>query len=268
MAVITSKDGSSITVEQSGTGPAVILIGGPLTDQSNAQPLASLLATQFTVFTYDRRGRGDSDNPAPCTPECEIDDLEALLRQMGGSAFVYGHSSGGLLALAAAAQGLTIPKLALYEPPVVVNDNDRQATAGLVSKLTEMLSAGQRDEMVDFWLTINGMPAERIGELRREPGWSTFRTLAHTLVYDCTLVRDTWAAHSLTDSHRAAFSWTALSQLTLVIDGGDSPWWVGNHAVQSLVNALPNARRQTVAGQKNEPDPAVLAPLLTAFFNP
>lgn len=123
---VRSSDGTTIVFDQYGEGPTIILVGGALQHRAidpQTAYLAKLLAEDFTVIHYDRRGRGDSGDTAPYTVEREIEDLEALLNESGGSAFVFGMSSGGVLALDAAAQGLAISKLALYEPPFVVNDN-------------------------------------------------------------------------------------------------------------------------------------------------
>ena len=151
MKKVHSKDGTAIAFDQLGQGPAIILVGGAFTDRS--QPtlvqLAALLAPHFTVFNYDRRGRGDSSDTAPYAVEREVEDLEALIVEAGGSAFVCGFSSGAALALAAAARGLAITKLALYEPPFIVDDSRPPLPRDFATQLTELVSSGRRGDAAE-----------------------------------------------------------------------------------------------------------------------
>src|ERR671933_2647108 len=142
MRKVRSKDGTTIAFDQPGDGPSIILVGGAMSTRSASVPLAALLAPHFTVFAYDRRGRGDSGDRGPYAVEREVDDLDALLTAAGGSAFVFGHSSGAALALEAAARGLTITKLALYEPPFMVGDGGPRPPADHATQLAELVSAG------------------------------------------------------------------------------------------------------------------------------
>ena len=118
---VVSRDGTQIAYEQSGAGPALILIGGAFGERTTAAGLAALLAPRFTVFAYDRRGRGGSGDTPTYAVEREVEDLEALIDRAGGAAFVYGHSSGAALAIEASAEGLPIGRLVLYEPPYIVD---------------------------------------------------------------------------------------------------------------------------------------------------
>ena len=122
MSEVRSKDGTPIAFDRLGVGPPLIVVLGSLNDRSFAAPLAEALSPHFTVYAYDRRGRGASGNTPPYAVDREIEDIDALISEAGGSAFVYGHSSGAKLALDATARGLAITKLALYEPPFIVDD--------------------------------------------------------------------------------------------------------------------------------------------------
>src|SRR5215218_2186490 len=127
MNIETSTDGTTIAFDQVGDGPPVILVCGGSTDRMANAPLANLLAEHFTVFNYDRRGRGDSGDTAPYAVEREVEDLDTVIAAAGGSAFVYGTSSGAALALEAAASGLAITKLAMWEPPFSPDDISRRS---------------------------------------------------------------------------------------------------------------------------------------------
>src|ERR1041385_2827660 len=120
MSTVFSEDGTAIAFERFGEGPPLILVVGAFNDRSTGAPLAARLAAHHTVFTYDRRGRGDSGDTAPYAVDREVDDLAVVIAETGGAAAVFGYSSGAILALHAAARGLGITGLALYEPPYLV----------------------------------------------------------------------------------------------------------------------------------------------------
>src|SRR5512136_3089047 len=148
MQKVTSKDGTPIAFGKTGHGPAIILVSGALGDRSAAAPLTPLLSPHFTVLAYDRRGRGDSGDTAPYAVEREVEDIDALVTEAGGSAFVYGHSSGAVLALEAAARGLAITRLALYEPPFIVDNSHPPVSADYVARLNQLVAAGRRGDAV------------------------------------------------------------------------------------------------------------------------
>jgi pimeloyl-ACP methyl ester carboxylesterase len=154
--------------------------------------VAGLLASQFTVFTYDRRGRGDSGDTAPYAVDREIEDVAALVAEAGGSAYVYGMSSGAVLALEAAASGLGIAKLALFEAPFVVDDTRAPARDDLSTRLAGFVSAGQRGDAVELFLTeAVGVPAPFVTHMRQDAIWGAFERVAHTLSYDAAIMRGT-----------------------------------------------------------------------------
>src|SRR5918998_1259904 len=161
---VTSRDGTSIAFDRLGDGPPVILVCGGSTDRMANAPLAELLAEHFTVFNYDRRGRGDSWDTAPYAVEREVEDIDAVVAVAGGSASVYGTSSGAALALEAAASGLAITKLALWEPPYIVEGSPRPP-ADTARIYTELVAAGRRgDAGEDFIGNLVGLPPEFVAE--------------------------------------------------------------------------------------------------------
>src|SRR5258708_4960561 len=161
MKKIHSQDGTPIAFNQSGQGPAIILVLGAFNDQATGAPLAAHLSERFTVFNYDRRGRGDSGDTAPYAVDREIEDLEALIKEAGGSASVFGYSSGATLSLKAAARGLAITKLVLYEPPLIVDDSRPRPPQDLAAQISDLVLAGRRGEAGGLFQTLGvGIPAE------------------------------------------------------------------------------------------------------------
>jgi pimeloyl-ACP methyl ester carboxylesterase len=260
MGTVQSKDGTTIVFDQTGTGPAVILVGGAMATRKfdGAVQLAEILAPQFTVIIYDRRGHGDSDDQPPYAVAREIEDLAALINEAGGSALVYGHSSGAAVALEAAVSGLAITKLAMFEPPYVAEDSPANCPpADAVAKLTELAASGRRGDAVEYFMVdVMRIPAQFVTPMRDTPMWPGLEKEAHTLAYDITLLGD-W----LVPRERVA----GLTLPTLVMDGENSPPMLRN-AVQAVADALPNARRVTIAAQGHDVAPATIASVLTEFF--
>jgi pimeloyl-ACP methyl ester carboxylesterase len=253
---VTSRDGTTIAFDQLGDGPPIILVGGGSVDRSANAPLAALLASHFSVINYDRRGRGDSGDAAPYAVEREIEDLDVLINKAGGSAFVYGTSSGGVLALEAAASGLAITKLALWEPPFVL-DESRRPPADTARTYTELVTTGRRGDAVEFFMTkVVGLPPEFVAHARTQPFWQAQEALAHTLAYDATIMGD----YSL-PTERAA----SVVVPTLVIAGGASFSFMRETA-RVLANIIPDGQSCTLEGQEHNVDPAALAPVLVEFF--
>jgi pimeloyl-ACP methyl ester carboxylesterase len=254
---VLSKDGTHIAFERLGAGSPIILVCGQSTDRSANAPLAALLAQHCTVFNYDRRGRGDSGDTLPYAVEHEVEDLDAMIDAAGGSAYVYGTSSGGALALEAAASGLAISKLALWEPPFAPAGYPRPR-ADLAQFYTELIAAGRRGDVIEYFMTkVVGLPAEFAAQARHAPWWPAQEALAHTLVYDTILLGD-----SSVPIERAA----AVPAPTLVLTGGASFPFMAETA-HVLVNAMPDAQHRTLEGQQHNVDPAVLAPVLAAFLS-
>jgi pimeloyl-ACP methyl ester carboxylesterase len=259
---LRSRDGTAIAFDRSGDGPPVILVGGAfqhrLIDESTAQ-LQARLAWDFTVFHYDRRGRGDSGDTPPYAVEREVEDLAALIHEAGGSAAVFGMSSGAALALEAAGRGLAISRLALYEPPFIVEGGGPPGPADLATRIAELTSSGRRGEAVEYFLTTGpGLPAEVVAEMRAGVAWPMLERVAHTLLYDTAIMRNQEAL-----LNQVAPSITAP---TLVIDGSASPAWARN-AARALTNRLPNAEHRTLEGQTHQVAPEALSPVLEEYFS-
>jgi len=253
---VTSSDGTTIAFDRLGEGPAVILVCGASTDRMANATLATLLSPHFTVFNYDRRGRGDSGDTAPYAVEREVEDIGAVIEAAGGSAFLYGTSSGAALALEAAASGLAVRKLALWEPPFIL-DESRRPPADLVERYDEMIAAGRRGDAVEYFMSkVVGLPPEFVAYARTQPFWQAQEALAHTLAYDATVMGD----YSL-PVERAA----AVTIPTLVIADGMSFPFIRETA-RAPAEVFPDGRHRTLEGQEHNVDPAVLAPVLMEFF--
>jgi pimeloyl-ACP methyl ester carboxylesterase len=239
-----------------GDGPAVILVSGGSVDRSSNAPVAELLADRFEVFNYDRRGRGPSGDTPPYAVEREIEDIDAVIGAAGGSASLYGSSSGAALVLEAAASGLAINKVALWEPPYIIDPAFRPP-ANTAETFTELVSSGRRGDAVEFFMTkVVGMPAEFAAQAKTQPWWAATEALAHTLAYDATIMRD----YSV-PLERAA----RVKAPALVITGGASFPFM-HETARALVEALPNGEARTLEGQTHDVGPDVLAPALSEFF--
>jgi pimeloyl-ACP methyl ester carboxylesterase len=170
MRKVISKDGTPIAFDQSGEGPPIILVVGAFNDHSTGAPLAAQLSEHFTVFNYDRRGRGESGDTAPYAVEREIEDLAALITEAGGSSSVFGYSSGAILSLKAKAAGLALTRLALYDPPFLLDDGFPQRAQEISVRLTELISSGRRGDAVElFQGEIVGIPPEIVAQMRHAP---------------------------------------------------------------------------------------------------
>jgi pimeloyl-ACP methyl ester carboxylesterase len=257
MDSVTSKDGTIITYDRMGQGAPAILVSGALVDRQASLPLAEALKQHFTIFNYDRRGRGASGDTPPYAVEREIEDIDAVISAAGGSAFLLGFSSGAALALKAAASGLAIRKLALWEPPYIVEGSRPWPPVDNAKTLIDLVAAGRRGDAVEFFLVeIVGMPPEIVSDARSQPSWSAQEALAHTLVYDTTILGD----YSL-----PVVSAAQVKAPTLVSAGGaDFPWI--RESAQALAGLIPGAKTHFLDGQGHNVDPAVLAPVLVAFF--
>ncbi|MFN8496404.1 MAG: alpha/beta hydrolase [Anaerolineae bacterium] len=262
MQTVQSKDGTRIAYDQLGQGPVVILVGGATTTRTDTRPLAEALAPHLTVLNYDRRGRGDSSDTAPYAVEREVEDIEALIASAGPSAFLFGHSSGGVLALEAARRlSAKITKLAVYEPPFIVDDSRPPMPTDYVAQLDAATAAGRPgDALVIFVTQAVGMPTEVVQQMRAAPFWPTSEAVAHTIAYDGRIMGD-----SIYGSAAPLKKWRTVTIPTLVMDGGNSADWM-HHAADAVAAVLPNAQRRTLAGQDHGAAPEVLAPVLVDFF--
>jgi hypothetical protein len=255
---VKSKDGTAIAYDKSGQGPAVVIVGGVVGDRSQQAGVAELLAKDFTVFNFDRRAHGESGDTPPYAVEREIEDIDAVIHAAGGSAFVYGTSGPGVLALhaAAGAPGARMKKLAIWEPPFVIDGSRPKVRSDYKAHLTSLLKEGRRGDMVEaFFIEAVGMPAQFVAQMRQAPWWSGQEALAHTTIYDATLMGD----YSLPRAELGRVKVT-----TVIIDGGMSSWLT--KSADEVASALPKGQRRTLAGQQHNVDPAVIAPALVEFF--
>jgi len=261
---VASADGTPIAYERAGSGPSVILVGGGATDRSENAPLAAALATRFTVFNYDRRGRGASGDTLPDAVQRETEDIAALVAEAGGSAHLYGASSGGALALEAAAAGVPVDRLAVYEVPYRVDEAWPAQWRAYVDELTALLAAGRRGDAFARFMRIAEVPEESIAAARDAPFWADLEALAPTLAYD---------AACLGDGRPPTARLARVAQPTLVATGagarepGAAPWIQAlDPAADAIAAGLPHGERTVVEGQGHVPDPTVLAAVLARFF--
>jgi pimeloyl-ACP methyl ester carboxylesterase len=256
---VRSKDGTAIAFERTGHGPPVILVDGALCSRALGPggALAKLLAPHFTVFTYDRRGRGESGDTAPYAVGREVDDIEALVAAAGGAAFIWGTSSGAVLALEAANRLTAITKLAVYEAPFIVDDSRPPVNWGGIN---EAVASRHRSEAVRLFLKEVGMPALFVAVMRLMPVWSKLIAAAHTLPYDGAIVQGHQLGQPLPTGR-----WASVTIPTLVMDGGKSPAWM-RHGNRSLAEVLPNAQYRTLEGQTHMVKATAHAPVLVEFF--
>ncbi|WP_433262242.1 alpha/beta fold hydrolase [Actinosynnema sp. CS-041913] len=252
MSLARSQDGTTIGYTRTGSGPAVVLVDAAscYRDSGPLPALAEALASDFTVYTYDRRGRGESGDTLPYAVEREVKDLRALIDVAGGTAFVHGFSSGAVLALHAAAQGLPIRALSLLEPPL---DESPVEDTALSAEITALVDAGRpADALLHFHTTV-GVPEEIVAGMRQSPQWPELVALAHTLVYDLAIVGK-------------APDFTAISAPTLVVDSSHTDERLRAWADGVAAN-LPGAARRTLPGEWHGVAPEVLAPVLAEHFS-
>jgi len=260
---VASPDGTTIAVDRLGEGPPVIMVCGAMCDRALMRPTAEELAQHFTVFNYDRRGRGDSGDTAPYTVEREIEDLGALVAEAGGTASVYGHSSGAGLALHAAAHGLSLAKVVLHDPPYAPDGDEeaRRTAREYGENLKAMLSEDRRGDAVELFMTMVGMPQEVIEGMRHTPRWAELEAMAPTLAYDSEIMGDIGRDGTIPVDKASRVTVPAL----VLTGGADYPWMI--NVGRRLADAIPNGRHRVLEGQEHAVPPEVLVPVLEDFFS-
>lgn len=256
METVHSADGTAIAFDRSGTGLPLVLIGGAFNTRMSASGLAALLSDRFTVYCYDRRGRGDSGGTRDAGDydiEWEVQDLAAILAATGGDAFVYGHSSGGAIALESAARGVAMQKLAVYEPPYTGQNGP---TAEFAEKLRSLVENGHRDEAAVEFMALVGMPPQMIDQVRQSPYFPSMAAMAHTLPYDVALSNGGVAPTDRLEK---------VAVPTLAIAGEASPDWAENVA-RTIAQYVPEATYVILKGQDHSVSDDVLAPVLAQWF--
>ncbi|MFD3905917.1 alpha/beta hydrolase [Streptomyces sp. CB04723] len=242
--VARSADGTEIAYQLSGSGPAVILVASALADRSDTEKLAALLADHFTVINYDRRGRGASGDADAYAVDREIEDIAALVDHVGGSASLFGSSSGAVLALRAAAAGVKVDRLALYEPPFVIAEGDAGPPLDLAEQVGALLEQGREADAVKYFMTkVQGMPGIAVFFMKLMPKiWKNLVGLARTLPYDIAVMGDTQRGRPLD-----ARKWEGVDVPTRVLTGGKSPA-AFRRAAGALAGILPKADHRTLPG--------------------
>ncbi len=262
---VLSKDGTRIAFEQSGVGPGMVLVSPALGERSANTKLGKLLSRNLTVINYDRRGRGGSSDTQPYAVEREVEDIEALIDSAGGTAHVFGSSSGAVLALEAAnALGAKIITLSMYEPPFIVSEGHAPLPADYLQHLRELIAARQRGNAVEYFMRAAvGVPDEILAQMKNGPMWPSLEVVAHTLPYDGEVMGDTMSGNPL-PAHR----WDSVTAPALVMVGGESPAWM-QHAGQAIAAALPHASYRLVEGQDHSAmmsAPQDIATTIYGFF--
>jgi alpha-beta hydrolase superfamily lysophospholipase len=265
MERVTSKDGTPIAYERHGDGPAVVLVGGAAVTRAENAGLAVALAESFTTYNYDRRGRGDSGDTKPYALEREIEDLAAVVAAAGGTAHLYGISSGGALTLEAAAAGVPAARIAVYEVPYDMSDGAQDRHRAYAADLRALLDAGRRGDAFARFMRLAGSSEEDIAAARASEVWPGCEAIAPTLLYD---------AASMGDNRPPADRFARIGQPVLVATGGASAEsFVGgggsffDDAADAIVAALPHAERAVIPGQWHAVDPQAIAPVLASFYN-
>ena len=257
METTKSADGTVIAYDLTGDGPPLVVALGAFCDRKSFVPPVGL-TSRFTVCTYDRRGRGDSGDTPPYSPDREVADLAAVIEAVsaGSGAFVYGHSSGAALALRAATQGVPMTAIVAYEAPYVI-PGTRALAADPVGRITELVSSGRRSDAVKYWMTeVVQVPAETVAMMENSPWWPGLAALTHTLPYDLALSGD------------QGIPVDYLAKITvpvLVLGGANSPDWF-HRTVEATAEAIPGARLVMLGGQDHGAPPEVIAGQLTGFF--
>ncbi|MFD8205274.1 alpha/beta fold hydrolase [Streptomyces sp. NPDC059695] len=262
MFTVLSSDGTSVACERyGGSGPALVLVGGTLMPRARHAPLALALSQDFTVYNYDRRGRGDSGDHPRYDVRREIDDLDALIEHVGGPVLLFGMSSGAVLALEAVSRGSEVSALALYEPPFVVDGSRPPLPADYVSRLDALLARGDTEAALTHFLTAGlAMPPAAVDGMRHTPVWAAWQSVAHTLPYDGRLMAGLMSGLPLPRDR-----WSGVTVPVLVAHG-DAGEASMARAARELASHGDNYTLRTLPGQTHDVDPHALAPVLTAFF--
>jgi pimeloyl-ACP methyl ester carboxylesterase len=259
MTQLRSADRTSIAFETMGQGPAVILVDGALCSRNFGpmRGLAALLAARFTVYLYDRRGRGESGDTQPFAVEREVEDHAALIERAGGAAYVYGISSGAALVLhAASALGPAVRKLAMYEPPYDDNPATRQVAMDYTRQLTAALADGRRGDAVALFMGLVGAPPEQVAGMRQSPIWPAFEAVAPTLAYD----------EAVLGGRVVPLVKAASIAIPALIMNGDAGEPFMRDTAAALARVMPRAEHRILAGQRHDVAAEALAPVLREFF--
>ncbi|HWD86869.1 MAG TPA: alpha/beta fold hydrolase [Mucilaginibacter sp.] len=258
MATITSKDGTQIAYEKQGNGFPLILVDGALCSRAfGPMPkLAPLLAEHFTVFMYDRRGRNESGDTKPYSPAREIEDIDALIKEAGSEAYVYGISSGAALSLAAAADGLNIRKLAMYEPPFEVPGATVGAPKDMLRQMKTMVAEDRRGDAVKYFMKVVGVPSFGIFMMTLFPIWKKLKAVAHTLPYDIEVL----------DGFKFPEERAKSIKVPALIAAGTKTSASIRESAKRLSELIPGIQIKMLEGQTHNVSEKAIAPVLIEFF--
>jgi len=261
MHMVSSPDGTAIAYDKVGEGPALIVVDGALSVHSSGgkSELARLLAPHFTVYGYDRRGRGGSGDTLPYAVDREIEDIEALIDQAGSVACLYGHSSGGTLAMQAAVRlGGRVSKIAMYEPPHNGDPDAQESWREYLRELDRLLADGHRGDAIALFMRFVGTPEDQVEGMRRAPFWPTMEAIAPTLAYDhAAIIGDRWAPPT---------GLAARVPVPALVIAGDASFPFMPDTARALSHAMPQGQLRMLEGQTHDVDPGVLVPVLVDFF--
>jgi pimeloyl-ACP methyl ester carboxylesterase len=264
MPTVTSKDGTSIAYESVGSGPPLVLVDGAMCyrDSGPMRPMAEALKDTYTVYLYDRRGRGESGNTLPFAAEREVEDLDALIDAAGGSVYLYGASSGGAIALETAnAHPEKVRKLMIYEMPIIVDDSRKPITAEYQRGIAEDTAAGRNGAAVKKFMRSVGVPPFFLFIMPLMMGkvWKKLTAIAPTLNNDFAFVGQYQQGKPL-----PAGKWQDVKAPVLVGDGGKSPQWMRNGQAALARNL--HAEYRTLDGQTHFVKPEPQAPVIREFL--
>ena len=254
---VTSADGTLLAVDVLGAGPPLITAAGAFCTRAATAPLTQALQDRFTVYNYDRRGRGDSGDTAPYSVDREIEDIAALVSAAGGSAALFGHSSGGTLALLAAAAGVSVNAVVVYEPPFLVDGSRAPLATDLPARVAALVAEGRRGDAVELYQTeAIGIPAAVVEQMRDAPFRPALEAIAHTLAYDGLVVGDLSLPVALLQS---------INVRVLCITGDQSPPMLQS-AAEAVARTVRQGELRVLEGESHDITPAVTAPVVAAFL--
>jgi pimeloyl-ACP methyl ester carboxylesterase len=258
---VTSQDGTRIAYETWGQGPALIAVAGTTCDRALMRSTAQAFGEYFATINYDRRGRGESGDTAPYAIDREIEDIAALINEAGGSAHLYGHSSGAALVLHTVAAGVPVERFVLHDPPYSPDDESSQdAARAFALEIRDLLDQDKRAEAIEITFRGTGMPDDMIAEMRQSPRWPGLIALAPTLAYDSAVMGDIDRGGAIPEDLAVR-----ATRPGLVLVGGESPPFM-MEVSRRLAALLPAGNHRVIEGQDHVASPEVLAPMVAEFL--
>jgi pimeloyl-ACP methyl ester carboxylesterase len=260
---VTSADGTPIAYDRYGEGPAVILVSGALGYRKfkKFEQIATALSEHCTVINYDRRGRGDSGEAGPVSVQHEVDDIAALIDAVGGRASLWGWSSGGAVALRAAAAGIGVETLVVYETPFKTDPEAKNPTDDYGARLEQIVAEGDPMRAAKHFMRSGiGMPGPVVALMSLMPTFRKFAANGLTLTFDHAALGE----HNMHGRPLQAEEWATVTCPTLVVYGSKT-YPVLKHASKTLADVLPNAALRELPGQNHNVSPSAIVPVLAQF---